>query len=262
MEAWSMWSAPEGKPGFTVSRGRLQPAPGARFRETHPLDEQEGLFLIFVGLRDEPESYLAFADLYGALLVPGIRSIGSYTFAGPESETLTFWRSARAWMSHIRTVYSLAMDGEGMALAKMTGVLDVIGPGDDTFGAPGRDVLGEIAPDEPRGLPTLVDDAKHDEDVIGRAVKYVANQLDRELWRHTHPRLQVHRHGEARTWVFCPNLWCALVAQCYQSVLLNQSFRPCASCNKPMLLPPVGTPRERKTCSDACRKRIQRQRKA
>ena len=254
-------SRPVGAAGFAVTR-------------YNPLAEHSGLFRVFADIDPTEDAIKAFADRYGLLGGEAARIIVLTEDVGDKKgpvgigESLSAWHRELLAMSQAVTLWELARHGDVEQLSRFIhwdekGVQYRSHPDLASGELPELPYLKTIASIASENRqPDPFDRFKRGE-VIQPALYYVQRVVNKHLKERVSPRLL---WNESRTHLgvyFVPgSLVGALWLQFAQAIERNNDFRKCAECGIWFELSPQ-TARSNKTyCSNACRTKTYRKRKA
>lgn len=246
------WPAPR-RPdkGYRWVNGRLEPEPGATFCDHEP-GVQKALFLTFAHMSATPESILDFANHYGLLGAGAI---------GPDGETVESWQRAIAWVKLLESLWEAARN----SLAYV--IQEHLQWGKDYVACSALPVLPGVL----SGKPVLLDRRalqkagvrRNNADLVARV--FVAEALNAAraacapdaLFAEPDFKLRLIRYYRIQS------LFGLIVTQLEQSNLfVPPTYGKCAACGRWFELEPGVNRADRITCSDACRQKLHRQRRA
>jgi hypothetical protein len=229
------------------------PRADARFRENDPTDSDNTLFLEFGDLDPEPDAVLNFANVYGPL---GEGAVGG------EGETLDSWRNAINWVGMLVTLWTAARqyntDLIREYIRREKGSFVCRGLPDIPCAALGDPFRIEKKDIEPLGLGA---DAFESAALI--VVHHALNVASAAV---AQPSLFLHpEYPETEGTVFwyrCKSLFGVLVAQFFDALVHDIDFQKCVACGEWFERGADLARSDRLTCSDACRQKLHRTRKA
>lgn len=231
----------------------------------NPLDEAMDLYRLFAQLDTDEESIAEFANKYGLLgLGPDLQhqtkleGVRLLVWTEPQQtwakEIKHLWRTLDLWESIRPRGDSQTLDSKlvwfkdkekvlAQQLCKLPEGIELMSP---------REVYCSY------GASNRYPDIKY-KDNLSLAHLAVQSDIDQQLRKHTSARFLAKDSGSFMTslGVQPKNLLGCIWLQLALEVAGHTVYDPCSQCGKPMV-EPIKRGKIRKTCSDACRKRLSR----
>jgi predicted nucleic acid-binding Zn ribbon protein len=267
--------------------------PGLSLRDYDPMGEP-ALFLLLAATPIIPDGVLSFANRWGLLglrrdhvfhstirqldvvedgerrqMANKLEALRQHLLPG--QEPFHWWRWAITWMDLRVQLWKCANAGDTDGLSQLVrwaGPHDVwvhhsFGPlygdrsvykrdsdGNRVYSAPGNPVLLSLSAD---GIAAG--------DQVGLARWVLARELHAQLSDCRAGMTWERQTGRPRLRIGPRSLWAALVLQLALAVDQDAEFRQCAACGKWFPISPGVSRVDRKTCSDACRTKLHREKK-
>ena len=265
---------PKPEPGSYLTDGRPLGTAGYNVRRCNPLALYSGLFLVFSDVDPTPESVERFANKYGMLGGDGQKFItlpehttekGTLMGSG---ERLGYWHDEILSMRQAVSVWQMARKGDVEGLSPF-------------IEWDGRSVRynshPELAPGERPEVPyyqtlsLIANEELNPErfnrfrprDVIEPALCYVQQVVNNRLKGRISPRMLWTEDGSRLCLFFVPgSLAGALWLQLARAIENDSDFRTCDECRIWFEVAPGRGRTDKTYCSDACRNRAYRRRKA
>lgn len=236
--------------GYRWVDGRLEPEMGATFRDYEPA-EDGALFLNFADTPATPEAILSFANRYGLL---------GYGAIGPEGETVDAWRRAIAWFKMLLDLHKAARRYDYDFIS------DHLQWERDSVRCDGLPRLPGVLSGKPvhldrRALQKADIRKSHLESV---ALVFLAEALNAAFAECAPYALFLNPDGGSRLVQFyrIRSLFGLMVVQLEHADLFIDDYTQCVVCGRWFALEPGVNRADRITCSDACRQKLHRQRRA
>jgi hypothetical protein len=270
-----VWQAPLNRNGFAVEEVASR-APDSRLESNHvlvpkgveqrtyrPFEEETGLFLTLAKTPATTEGVLGFANRYGRLgfghWLPAEDGMSLILGGREDLESLPAWRHSIQWLGALVRLWETVKAGDTRALTKLV-----------RWGGSGVSVdgLSALTPRMMHRGPLIATQALRASGVEKPDVLAAAHVVLAEALTLAMPSgpLSLAWDPARRRVVWAPlsleSLWDAICLQFAAAVEGNKDYQECQGCGRWFELAPGVNRAGRLTCSDSCRQKVFRERRA
>lgn len=257
-----------------LTTGHPLGSPGFEFKRYAPLDRHTGLFRTFAEVDPNEEAIKAFADSFGHLGDPIGEMIGMPNHVSDKGQLVGTGESFGKWTKAIlnmRRLVELWNIVQHQDLAALARHIRWHGKGVDYLSHP--DLVPNELPAQPSVFveaviaaekinPDLLEDFQKG-DLVRPALYYLQNEVNRWMKGRTSSRLLwTPDHSKLKLCLVPESLFGALWLQFAQVIERNSEFRRCAECGTWFELRPGSARSDKIYCSNSCRTKALRRRKA